>query len=67
MSCVDGKGIESWFGGWFYCGSQVYSNSSVFPWHEIGSAIVIYSPGTFDPPKVSLSDIRTYNVPFQLI
>ena len=47
MPWVDGGGIKSWFGDWFYCGSQVSSKSSVFSWSAIGSAIVIHSAGSF--------------------
>ena len=67
MSWVDGRGIESWFGAWVSRGSQVSSKSSAFPRYAIVSAIVLHLAGSFAPPKVSLSEMRTYNVPFKLI
>ena len=67
ISWVDGGGIESWFGDWISCGSQVLSKSSEFLRSVIGSAIVIHLDGPFAPPKVSLSEMRTYNLTFQLI
>ena len=66
-SRVDGRGIDSWFGDWVYRGSQVSSNSSAFSRSEIGLVIVLHLSGPFAPPKVSLIDMRTYNVPFRLI
>ena len=67
MSWVDGGGIESWFGAWFSRGSQVSSKSNAFTRSAIGSEIVLHLAGPFDPPKVSLIEMITYNVPFQLI
>ena len=67
ISWVDGYWIESWFGDWVPCGSQVSSNNRAFPRSEIGSAIVLHLAGAFDPPKVSLSAMRAYNFLFQLI
>ena len=67
MSWVDGGCIKSWFGDWVSCGYQVLSKSSAFPRSAIGSEIVLHSSGPFAPPKVSLSEMRRYNVPFQLI
>ena len=67
MPWVDGGGIKSWFGDWFYCGSQVSSKSSAFPRSAIGSAIVVHLDGPFAPPKVIIIETRTYNVTFQLI
>ena len=64
---VYGRGIKSCFGALVSCGFQVSSNSSAFPRSEIGLAIVLYLDSLFTPPKVSLSEMRTYNVPFQLI
>ena len=62
MSWADGRGTKSWFGSWV-----LSSKSSAFPRSAIGLAIVLHSAGPFTPPKLRLSDIRTYNVPFQLI
>ena len=67
MFWFDCKGIYYWFGAWVSCVSQVLYNSRAFPGSAIGSAIVIRSDGPFAPLKVSLSDMRTYNFPFQLI
>ena len=67
MTWVDGGGIESWFRAWISCGYQVSSKSRAFLRSVIGLAIVPHSAGPFAPPKVSLSDMRMYNVPFQLI
>ena len=67
MSWVDGRGIQSWFGVWVSCVSQVSSKSREFTRFAIFSAIVLHLSGTFSPPKVSLSDMNTYNVPFRLI
>ena len=67
MSWVDDRGVESFFGAWVSCSSQVPSNSRAFSKSSIGSEIVLHSAGPFAPPKVSLSDISTYNVPLQLI
>ena len=66
-SWVDGVGIESWFGAWFSRGFQFPSDNSAFLRSEIGLAVVLHSDGPFAPPKVSLSEMRTYNVPFLLI
>ena len=49
------------------CGSQVLSKISAFLRSMIGSAIVLHSSGLFAPPKVILSEMRVYNVPFQVI
>ena len=67
ISWVDGGGIESWFGVWFSCASQVLSKSRAFPRFVIGLEIVLHLAGLFAPPKVILSDMSTYNVPSQLI
>ena len=67
MSWVDGGGIESCFWDWVSRGYQVSSKSRAFPRSAIGLVIVLHSAGLFAPPKVSRSDITTYNVPFQLI
>ena len=66
-SIVDGGGIEYWFGDWFSRVSQVSSKIGAFLRSAIGSAILIHSYGPFAPPKVSLSEMRKYNVPFQVI
>ena len=64
---VDNGVIESWFGAWVSRGSQVSSNSRAFPRSAIGLAIVLHLDGPFAPTKGSFSDMRTNNVPFQLI
>ena len=64
---VYGGGIEYWFKAWVSCGSQVFSKSSAFTRSAICSAIVIHLTGLFSPPKVSLSDMSMYNIPFQVI
>ena len=64
MSLVDGGGIYFLFGAWFSCGSQVSSKSISFPRSAIGSEIVLHLAGPFAPPKVSLSEMRMYNVAF---
>ena len=66
-SRVDGGGINSWFGAWVSCGYQVLSHIGVFPRSAIVSAFVLNLAGPFAPPNVSLSDMRWYNVPLQLI
>ena len=67
VSWVDGRGIKSWFGDWVSRGSQVSSKSSTFLRSEVGSVILLHLGGTFTQPKVSLSEMRMYNGPFQLI
>ena len=67
MSWVDGGGIEYWFGAWVSRGYQVLSKSRQFPRSAIGLAIVLHLAGPFAPTKGSFSDMRTNNVPFQLI
>ena len=66
MYWVDGGGVYAWFGAWVYCGSQVLSKSRASPRSDIGLEIVLHLVGPLSPTKVSLSDMRTYNVPFQL-
>ena len=60
-------GGESLFGYWVSCGYQVSSKRRAFLRSAIGLAIVLYLAGIFTPQKVSLINMRTYNVPFQLI
>ena len=67
FSRVYGGGIESWFGDLVSRGYQVLYKSSLFPRSEIGSAIVLHLAGPFAPLKVILSEMRTYNFPFQVI
>ena len=67
LSRVDGGGIESCFGGWFYLSYQLLSNSSEFLRSAIGLVIVFHLAGPFTPQKLSLSEMRTYNVLFQVI
>ena len=67
MSLVDGGGIKSWFGVWVSCASQVLSKSRAFLRSVNGLEIVLHLAGLFAPPKVSLSDMRTYNVPLHLV
>ena len=67
MSWVDGGGIESLFGDWVSFGSQFLFDIRAFTGSAIGSEIFLHSDGPFAPPKVSLIDMITYNVPFQLI
>ena len=43
------------------------SKSNAFPRSAIASAILLHLDGTFAPTKVSLIEMRTYNVPFQFI
>ena len=38
-----------------------------FPISALGLAIVLHLTGPFATPNMSLSDMRTYNVPFQFI
>ena len=67
MPWLDGRWIKSWFGAWVSCGSQVSSKSRAFLMSAIGSAILLHSADPFASPKASLSNRRTYNVPFQFI
>ena len=67
MSWVDGGGIESCFWDWVSRGYQVSSKSRAFPRSAIGLVIVMHSSVLLAPPKVSLSDMKIYNVPFQFI
>ena len=67
MSWVDGGGIKYWFGALVSCGYQVSSKSRALPRSAIGLSIVLHSAVLLAPPKVSLSDMETYNFPFQFI
>ena len=67
MSWFDGGGGYSFFGALVSCGYQVLSHIGVFPRSAIVSAFVLNLAGPFAPPNVSLSDMRWYNVPLQLI
>ena len=67
MSWVDVGGFESWFGDWVSRGYPLSSNSRAFLRYANDSAILLHLAGPFAPPKVIISDMRTYNVPLQLI
>ena len=67
MSWVDVGGIKYWSGAWVCRGFQVSSKIRAFPRSATSAAIVIQSTGPFAPPKSILSDMRTYNAPFQFI
>ena len=54
-------------GFWVSHGFQMSSKSSVFPRSAIGLAIVLHLAGPFASSKAGLSDMRMYNVTFQLI